>query len=60
MKHGLSGALDNVFGKRYQGGVDSSSYVFKQVPSGVSDVASPGDFSFDITVFEHRSEPEWS
>lgn len=60
VKHGLNGALDNVFGKRYQGGEDSSSYAFRQVPSGVSDVASPGDFSFDITVFEHRSEPEWS
>ena len=54
------GVRTNAFGSRYEGGEASNSYVFKQVPAGVSDISASGDFAFDVCVYEHRSEPEWS
>lgn len=37
-----------------------SSYVFEKIPSGNSPVAWSGEFGFDITLLEERSEPLWT
>lgn len=34
------------------------SYVFEKIPSGVNTVSS-GNFKFDVTLLDERSEPKW-
>ena len=34
-------------------------YLFKKIPAGVNLVSITGDFKFDITILEERSEPKW-
>lgn len=34
------------------------SYIFQKIPPGISFV-SKGEFKFDVTIFEERSEPKW-
>jgi hypothetical protein len=36
------------------------SYIFERIPSGTNAVAWEGDFGFDITLLEERSEPKWT
>lgn len=35
------------------------SYLFERIPPGANDVSWDGDFGFDITLLEERSEPKW-
>lgn len=35
-------------------------YIFEPIPVGQSTVAWSGNFSFDLTVIEKRSEPKWT
>ena len=35
------------------------SYLFERIRPGVNDVSWEGDFGFDITLLEERSEPKW-
>ena len=37
----------------------SNNYIFEKIPSGGSSVLWVGDFTFEITLFEERSEPKW-
>lgn len=37
-----------------------SSYIFEKIPPGTIEVASPGDFAFDIVLLDERSEPTWT
>ena len=48
------GTTTNVFRFR-----ERSSYIFEKIPVGSSHVSWSGDFSFQITLFEERSEPLW-
>ncbi len=36
------------------------SYIFEPIPSGNSIVLWSGEFAFDLTVIEKRSEPRWT
>lgn len=36
------------------------SYVFEKIPSGANMVTWEGDFGFDVTLLEERSEPKWT
>lgn len=36
------------------------SYIFQPIPSGTLTVRWNGNFGFDLTVFEERSEPKWT
>lgn len=38
---------------------DKDSYIFEKIPSGVNLVSITGDFKFDVTLLEERSEPKW-
>lgn len=48
------GTTENYFHAR-----NRASYVFEQIPTGISNVES-GSFIFDITILEERSEPKWT
>lgn len=37
-----------------------ASYIFEKIPPGAIEVASPGDFAFDIVLLDERSEPTWT
>lgn len=49
------GTKENCFHLR-----NRDSYIFKEIPAGVSDVAAGGRFKFDIVLLEERSEPKWT
>lgn len=49
------GATENCFNKR-----NRDSYIFEKMPIGISKVSNNGDFKFDITLLEERSEPKWT
>ena len=51
---GNGGKTTNVFGLR-----ERESYIFEKIPSGKSVVSWSGEFGFDITLLEERSEPKW-
>lgn len=36
------------------------SYVFEKIPVGANTVTWEGDFGFDVTLLEERSEPKWT
>lgn len=38
---------------------DKNNYIFELIPSGESVLAWNGDFGFDLTLIEERSEPKW-
>ncbi len=50
-----SGNKVNWFDKRGR-----SHYIFEPIPSGKSPVYWSGEFGFDLTVIEKRSEPRWT
>ena len=52
---GVKGVKRNVFNDRLKT-VD----VFKPIPLGTYEVSWSGDFIFDLTIFDQRSEPPWS
>lgn len=35
-------------------------YIFQKIPSGANSVTWEGNFGFDITLLEERSEPKWT
>lgn len=37
-----------------------ASYVFEPIPPGMNPVSWLGDFGFDLTIIEKRSEPKWT
>lgn len=45
----------NYFDKR-----DRKSYIFEPVPAGMNTVSWNGEFTFNLTVIEKRSEPKWT
>jgi len=49
------GTVENCFNLR-----NKESYIFEKIPSGVSEVATNGDFKFDVVLLEERSEPKWT
>lgn len=52
-KH-TDGSETNCFNLR-----NRESYVFEKIPVGVNLVSIVGDFKFDVTLLEERSEPKW-
>jgi hypothetical protein len=50
-----TGEQTNWFDKRSR-----DSYIFEPIPSGKSPVEWSGEFGFDLTVIEKRSEPRWT
>lgn len=36
------------------------SYIFQKIPAGNNTVSASGNFSFDVILFEERSEPKWT
>lgn len=54
IKHRSNGTSLNLFDMR---GMQQS--VFEPVPGGVINVNWSGDFGFDLTLYEKRSEPAW-
>lgn len=49
------GTIENKFGVR-----NKESYVFEKIPAGSNAVTWEGDFGFDVTTIEERSEPKWT
>lgn len=49
------GTRNNYF--RYR---NKSSYIFEKIPSGENTVTWARGFSFDVTLYEERSEPKWT
>lgn len=49
------GTIVNVFSKR-----NKDSYIFEKIPPGQNTVTWDGDFGFEITLLEERSEPLWT
>lgn len=39
---------------------DRANYIFEPIPSGASPVSWLGNFAFDLTLIEKRSEPAWT
>ena len=50
-----TGSKVNWFDKRSR-----DSYIFNPIPAGNSAVLWSGNFGFDLTVIEKRSEPRWT
>lgn len=50
-----NGEKVNCFNQR-----NRESYLFEKIPSGANIVTWEGDFGFDITLLEERSEPKWT
>ena len=50
-----SGEKVNCFNKRSR-----DSYVFEKIPVGANTVSWEGEFGFDVTLLEERSEPKWT
>lgn len=50
-----NGAITNHFKDR-----NKSNYIFTKIASGESAVSWGGEFVFDITLYEERSEPKWT
>ena len=53
LKH-KDGSETNCFNLR-----NRESYLFQKIHSGINLVSITGDFKFDITLLEERSEPKW-
>lgn len=51
---GTNGTVTNKFKDR-----DRSTYIFEPIPAGESVVSWNGNFGFDLTLIEERSEPKW-
>lgn len=49
------GTQENCFRLR-----NKDSYIFEKLPAGISNVSANGNFKFDITLLEERSEPKWT
>lgn len=37
-----------------------ADYIFEPIPAGKNSVTWSGDFGFDLTIIEKRSEPRWT
>lgn len=50
-----TGSKINWFDKRGR-----ESYIFEPIPRGMNNVSWTGDFGFELTIIEKRSEPKWT
>lgn len=50
-----NGTYTNLFNKR-----NKEESIFQQIPGGTLTMNWSGDFGFDLTIYEERSEPRWS
>jgi hypothetical protein len=50
-----NGGKVNWFDKRGR-----ENYIFQPIPSGIHDVSWNGNFGFDLSIIEKRSEPRWT
>lgn len=50
-----NGNIVNLFNNRFR-----DFYAFQKIPAGVSVVGWSGAYSFDVELFENRSEPKWT
>jgi hypothetical protein len=50
-----TGSRENWFSKR-----NRANYIFEPIPNGINSVSWVGDYGFDLTVIEKRSEPRWT
>lgn len=56
-----TGLATNCFAQAVRGsGKDSGRYVFQPLAPGTQPISWPGEFQFDLTVCEERSEPPWT
>lgn len=46
----------NIFHTRAKG----TKSVFKKIPAGRQNITWPGEFDFDLIIYEERSEPKWN
>lgn len=46
----------NIFHTRAKG----AKSVFKKIPAGRQNITWPGEFDFDLIIYEERSEPKWN
>lgn len=54
-KVATDGSETNLFNQRNKG-----SDIFEKIPGGTSTVIYNGEFGFDITLYQERSEPSWT
>ena len=55
IKHLADGSAVGIFNKR-----NKEQSIFEPIPGGTLSIIWSGDFGFDLTIFEERSEPRWS
>ena len=55
IKHLSDGTAVGIFNKR-----NKEQSIFEPIPGGTLTINWSGDFGFDLTIFEERSEPRWS
>lgn len=54
VRYARNGVQENCFGKR-----DNKNYVFQKIPPGKNAVKWNATYSFDLTLYQERSEPPW-
>lgn len=52
----MNGIKVNIFHARAKG----AKSVFKKIPAGRQNITWPGEFDFDLIIYEERSEPKWN
>ena len=55
IKYGRNGVTENLFNAR-----DKYNCVFERIPAGNSTVKWNAQYSFDVILFQRRSEPLWT
>lgn len=55
IRYARNGVAENLFNKR-----DKQNDIFAKIPAGKCTVKWPATYSFDITLFQERSEPPWT
>lgn len=54
VRYARNGVQENCFGKR-----DNKNYVFQKIPPGKNAVKWNATYSFDLALYQERSEPPW-
>lgn len=54
VKYARNGVQENCFGRR-----DDKNYIFEKIPPGKNSVKWNATYSFDVILFQERSEPLW-
>lgn len=55
VKYGINGVQTNLFNAR-----DKEHYIFQKIPAGKQTVRWNAQYSFDVILYQERSEPLWS